>query len=460
VSSVEGAPLQFKVGAGGITVNGRKVIKADVPASNGVIHVIDEVILPAADTSTGNIAEVAVQAGFTDLVDLVTRANLADTLSNGGPFTVFAPTNAAFQSLDPALRKTLAMDTNLLKKVLLQHVVSGNVLSNQLSDNQVVSSVEGAPLQFKVGAGGITVNGRKVIKADVPASNGVIHVIDEVILPAADTNQKNLLEKASEKGLSTFVDLVKKSGLDLASVGPSTVFAPTNEAFAALPAATLQAVGNDPELLKNVLTYHIVSGVVKSSDLRNELQANSLNGEQLRVNIYRRGHSLVATVNGAQILDKDIESTEGVMHVIDKVLLPPAGDIAQIVSQNPRLSTLNTAVGAANLAGVLQSQGPITLFAPTNEAFAALDQNALSQLLGDPNALKNVLLGHAITGKTLYSPGLCFKSFVAANNNHIRTGMKKNGQVAVSSSTGNTGTVVEGDITARNGVVHIIDGVL
>ena len=129
-----------------------------------------------------NIAELASSAGLTTLVDLVVKAGLADTLSNGGPFTVVAPTNEAFARLPQDVLDAVNRDVDLLKKVLLYHVVSGEVRSNQIVNDMTAPSVEGTELRLNVypATGTVTVNGKRVVNPNVSASNGVVHVIDEV----------------------------------------------------------------------------------------------------------------------------------------------------------------------------------------------------------------------------------------------------------------------------------------
>merc|ERR1711915_320419 len=137
----------------------------------------------------GNIAEELTAAGATTLVDFVVKAGLAETLSGPGPFTVFAPDNAAFAKLPADLVATLSGDTELLKKVLLFHVLSGNVMSKDVTNDLSVASVEGTELRANVYLkskyydGFVTINGKRVYKTDIVADNGVIHMVSDVIYP-------------------------------------------------------------------------------------------------------------------------------------------------------------------------------------------------------------------------------------------------------------------------------------
>merc|ERR1719296_278971 len=247
VATVQGESILIKANAGAVTVNGRNVVAADNEASNGVAHIIDGVLLlpeptPAPTPAPKNLVELAQSVGdLSTLVAAVKAAGLVETLSSSGPFTVFAPTNAAFRALPEGTLASLLLPENkgTLVAILTYHVVSGKVLSTDLGASQEVATVQGESILIKASAGAVTVNGRNVVAADNEASNGVAHIIDGVLLlPEPTPAPKNMVELAQSVGdLSTLVAAVKAAGLveTLSSPGPFTVFAPTNEAFAALP---------------------------------------------------------------------------------------------------------------------------------------------------------------------------------------------------------------------------------
>jgi transforming growth factor-beta-induced protein len=162
-------------------VDGSKVVKADVMASNGIIHVIDKVILPASVVS-----HAINNPNFSILVQAVVKANLVEALSGTGPFTVFAPTNAAFNALFATLGVSGISDLSAetLTPILLYHVVSGNVLASQVSSGNVPTLKEGSSLNVMVNGSGVKINNASnVVATDVQGSNGVIHAIDAVLLP-------------------------------------------------------------------------------------------------------------------------------------------------------------------------------------------------------------------------------------------------------------------------------------
>ena len=331
--TVEGENLRLAVTAeGGLRVNDSNVVAADIKARNGVIHVIDEVLIPPSlAPAPKNIVETAVAAGdFTMLVKLLQATGLDAVLAGAGPFTVFAPTDEAFAKLPKATLDALAANPALLKQVLTYHVVAGAVSLADASKLSSATTVEGETIALKYCKGTLRVNWASVTTPDVAASNGVIHVIDEVLIPpsiAHPAPTKNIVETAVAGGeFTTLVKLLQATGLDavLAGAGPFTVFAPTDEAFAKLPKATLDALAADPALLKKVLLYHVVSGRILAWDAVKAGSATTLEGDT--VTIGKGAHHCrhpKLRVNDARIVAPDVLATNGVIHVIDSVLIPP-----------------------------------------------------------------------------------------------------------------------------------------
>merc|ERR1712183_924294 len=190
-ATLNGEDILLQNRGGIVTVNGIEVTTADVSASNGVIHVIDQVLIPPSpsessrDTSReqGNIVDVAVAAGFDTLVTAVTEANLVGALSGEGPFTVLAPTNDSFAALPEGVLTELLSNPDALSQVLLYHVVSGQVEADDIPDRLNADTLNGQAIVIRALGDDVSVNGADVVTADVLASNGVIHVIDRVLLP-------------------------------------------------------------------------------------------------------------------------------------------------------------------------------------------------------------------------------------------------------------------------------------
>ncbi|TRY62104.1 hypothetical protein TCAL_16241 [Tigriopus californicus] len=277
-----------------------------------------------------NIAELASQSGFTTLVDLVVKAGLADTLSNGGPFTVFAPTNEAFERVPKDILDKLGQDTELLKSVLLYHVVQGKVMSGQLSDELTANSVQGSPLRFNLFLdsqyydGFFTVNGKRIINTDIIADNGIIHVVSDVIFPLTDDSIPGILTKDGRFG--TLLTAVTAAGLvdTLSGDGPFTVFAPTDDAFAKIPRGTLEGLLQSKTDLTKVLLRHVLPDTLYSKGIHWD-EVVTAGGAQIQTQLFRGGKVKIASYADGQravatVLEADIPATNGVVHVISDVI--------------------------------------------------------------------------------------------------------------------------------------------
>lgn len=287
---------------------------------------------------------------YSTLVSLLVASGL-DAELDGGDFTVFAPRNGAFEKLSEEALAQLNADPELLRQVLLGHVVQGVYGVNDLQDapEGSIMSLQGEALEFNNSLGGFQVNGANFNSTDVEVSyaNGVVHGLGDVVIPMSmkasfdDTGmfsdmamagdmstEADMTEAMSEDNLatvltndgrfSTLLTAVEAAGLTDAFTGEQqlTVFAPTDEAFAALPEGELDALLADREALARVLSYHVVDGRILSSDLSN-MMAPSLAGDELDINVDNG-----VLVNGATVTEADIAASNGVIHVIDTVLIP------------------------------------------------------------------------------------------------------------------------------------------
>jgi len=279
-------------------------------ASKGVAH---------ADQ---NIVETALSNdSFSTLVTALKAADLADALQGDGPFTVFAPTNEAFAKLPQAELARLLEPSNkaLLQSILTYHVVPGDVRAKAVLQSKNATTLNGQRVDFNATDAGVTVDGAAIIETDIECSNGVIHVIDAVIVPSTLDIVETAVEAGSFKTLAaalTAAELVQA----LQGEGPFTVFAPTDEAFAALPEGTVASLLEpaNREKLAAVLTFHVVPGRVYSEAVASGEHLKTLQGQSLETGT--REASVV--VNGARVVKADIETSNGVIHVIDSVLLP------------------------------------------------------------------------------------------------------------------------------------------
>jgi len=314
--TLRGAEVSFSVSDGKVMINDAEIVATDIETSNGVIHVIDSVILPPED-----IVDVAVGAGsFNTLVAAVEAAGLEETLRSKGPFTVFAPTDEAFAKLPEGTVEALLADPQALADILLYHVVPGKVMAADVSDGLEAETAQGSTVSFAIHSDGVpAINGALITATDIEAFNGVIHVIDTVILPPDDIVDTTIANGSFE----TLVAAVQAAGLEeaLRGDGPFTVFAPTDAAFAKLPAGTVEALLADPDALANILLYHVIDGKVLAADVTDGLEAETLQGSTVSFAIHSDG---TPAINEALIVATDVMASNGVIHVIDSVILPPA----------------------------------------------------------------------------------------------------------------------------------------
>ena len=330
-----------------LRVGGAKVIIADIHASNGVIHVIDTVIVGAAGlpTPTLNIVEVATAAGgFEILLELLSIADLDGALTDADKsFTVFAPTDAAFQKLGAFPLAFLLGNPAILADTLLYHVYADSVvladgaISVAASDQSILEMANataeksGGRTALSLSDTGLTVNLASVTSANVMASNGVIHVIDNVMLPPRSKGDvtTNIIDTAVAAGNFTFfVTALEMAGLVDALSDPDsnfTVFAPTNAAFHLLGDDALNALLADTEALTTLLTNHVIAGSTVDA-----VTAYSLNGTMLEtlsgntVEVAIDDGSLL--IQGAKVTSSDIYTTNGIIHVIDRVITNPVSE--------------------------------------------------------------------------------------------------------------------------------------
>ena len=330
-----------------LRVGGAKVIIADIHASNGVIHVIDTVIVGAAGlpTPTLNIVEVATAAGgFEILLELLSEADLDGALTDADKsFTVFAPTDAAFQKLGVFPLAFLLGNPAILADTLLYHVYADSVvladgaISVAASDQSILEMANataeksGGRTALSLSDTGLTVNLASVTSANVMASNGVIHVIDDVMLPPRSRGDvtTNIVDTArAAETFTFFVAALEMTGLVDALSDPDsnfTVFAPTNAAFHLLGDDALNALLADTEALTTLLTNHVIAGSTVDA-----VTAYSLNGTMLEtlsgntVEVAIDDGSLL--IQGAKVTSSDIFTTNGIIHVIDRVITNPASE--------------------------------------------------------------------------------------------------------------------------------------
>ena len=503
VTTLNGSDVTVTINSTGVYINNAQVTVTDILASNGLVHVIDAVLLPTI------YDVVAASNDHTTLKVAIDTCGLDVALSSSGSKTLFAPTDAAFSLLPAGTITALLADIPQLTDILLYHVVGDSILAGDLTNGQIMTTLNGADVTVTIDPSGVYINNAKISVINTIASNGVVHVIDAVLLPSIYDVVSTSNDHAT---LETAIDTC---GLDVAlsSSGSKTLFAPTDAAFSLLPAGQLTALLSDSAQLTNILLYHVVGDSVMSNTLTNGQIVTTLQGSNATVSINPSG----VYINNAQVTVTDILASNGVVHVIDLVLLPnsdcygipngtalvdtcgichqayiydvithsvvfvddtsgitllpteqiimpdnPANPywnacfptIYDIVSASSDHTTLETAIDACGLNVALSSSGSKTLFAPTDAAFNLLPAGQLTALLADIPQLTDILLYHVI-GDSIMSDSLF--------NGQILTtlqGTDVNVTIDTSGVYINNAKVSVTDILASNGVVHVIDAVL
>ncbi len=437
-------------------------------------------------------------------------------------FTLFAPSDDAFLALPPGTVTALLTDLTLLTDILKHHAVQGTALAGSLTNNQVITTLLGTDVSVTINSVGVFIDNAQVTIADIIADNGVVHVINAILLPPMDCNAvidgTALVDSCGtcqqaylynfQTNIPTFVDNANilvagvdydpssqmlifpndpmnplwvsdpafctnsiydivsnstdhttlKAAVDACGLGgvlsdPAatlTLFAPTDAAFNALPAGTVTALLADIPLLTDILKHHVVGASVMSSMLSNNQVVTTLLGTDVTVTINSSG----VYIDNAMVTIADIVADNGVVHVIDAVLVPPT-TIYDIVSNSSAHTTLKAAVDACGLDGFLSDPAAtLTLFAPTDAAFNALPAGTVTALLADIPLLTDILKHHVV--------GASVMSSMLSNNQVVTTLLGTDVTVTINSMGVyiDNAMVTVADIVADNGVVHVIDAVL
>ena len=479
----------------------------------------------AADDTDDIPTNVAASDDHASLVAALTHANLVETLQGAGPFTVFAPTDAAFAAAGIDLADYDTEEENAtLVDILTYHVYEGSVAAADVTDGLSVAMLNGDQATFAVTSDGtVTIGAAKVTTADVVSSNGIIHFIDAVLLPPADAPTLDIPATAQSTGVHTaLVAALSQANLvsALQADGPFTVFAPTDAAFEA--AGIDLTTFDTPEenaTLADILTYHVYSGAVPASAVTDGLAVNMLNGDKATFAVSADG---VVSVGGANVTTADVQTTNGIIHVIDKVLLPPPGDIcynvithtivagasnvecnsyiyvenytmagqtitgcyntvshavtnvsqavcgayvwtpAVSIAMTAGATTLHAslvaALQAADLVTTLSGTDEYTVFAPTDAAFAAAGIDLDTFDTPEEIAVLKDILLYHVVAGTTLSTDLVEGDTTVTAANGDDLLIQVTGTAVTVGSE--TARVTLADVPASNGVIHVIDKVL
>lgn len=299
-----------------------------------------------------------------------------------------------------------------------------------------------------------------------------------LILHPQVAQSESIVPVLEDLGATTLISLLEKAGLvDQIEGSPLTLFAPTNEAFEGIPREVFNQLDSDPELLKNVLLGHVIPQKTifyKDGNLTSDqvYESAALSGTLLRVNVYLKNqfYDGYMTVNGKRVSKADVTAEDDndiiVVHVVTEVLYPLVTKnytIPQVLLNDDKFSTLVSVLRDTGLLNALESEGPFTLFAPTNEAFQRRDGRQLNNLndASNQDELKRTLQRHVIANEpTMFKRGIKWEEHTTLSDEQIQTQVFKEGMVRIVTGDRRKASIEEGDLLAYNGVVHAIDNVL
>ncbi|XP_053232839.1 transforming growth factor-beta-induced protein ig-h3 [Podarcis raffonei] len=420
-----------------VTVNCARLLEADHHATNGVVHLIDKVI----STTTNSILQIVeLEENLETLRTAVAAAGLDSLLESEGQFTLLAPTNEAFKKIPPETLTRILGDPEALKDLLSNHILKTAMCAEAIIAGLSMETLEGNMLDVGCNGDELTLNGRPIIaNKDVIATNGVIHFVNELLIP---DSAKTLLELGQDSDISKAMDLFRRAGLSSHLTGNErlTVLAPINSFF----------TDQTPTPGRNVLRDHIIKEQLSSKYLFHGQKLETLSGKQLRVFVYRN----TLCIENACIAAHDKRGRFGTLLSMEKLVTPPLGTVMDVLKADDRFSTLVAAIQSAGLTETLNRPRSFTVFAPTNEAFRAMPQGELNKLMGNAKELASILKYHigdeilvsGAVGAVVRMKTLQGDKLEVSTKNHIVNVNKE--------------PVAEADIMATNGVIYAVNTVL
>ncbi|XP_018103144.1 periostin isoform X23 [Xenopus laevis] len=427
---------------GVVTVNCARIIHGNQIATNGVVHVIDRVV-----TAVGNTIEDFIDSEdeLSSFREAGVAAEVLEQLGKSGQYTLFAPTNDAFEKLPKGVLERIMGDKQAVKALVNYHILNSVQCSEAIMGGTALETLEGSSLQIGCDGDSLTVNGIKMVnRKDIVTTNGVIHLIDQVLIP---DSAKQVLELAGSHQ-TTFTDLMAQMGL-AASFRPDaeyTLLAPVNNAFSD------ETLRMDLSLLKLIMQNHILKTKFVLNELYNGQILKTLGGKSLRVFVYRTA----VCIENSCMLRGSKEGRNGAIHTFSEIIKPAEKSLYELISLDKRFSIFLNLIEYAGLKDLLSQDGAWTWFIPTNDAFKGLSDAELEILKRDKVALQNILLYH-----------LAPEVFIGGGLEHGVTNVIKSLQgskimvKAINNTVSANGVVSkEPDVMTTNGVFHVIDKLL
>ncbi|XP_062380869.1 transforming growth factor-beta-induced protein ig-h3 [Sardina pilchardus] len=424
---------------GVVTVNCARLVKTDQHATNGIVHVVDRVI--TAITNDVNTL-LDTDDELETLRTAVAAAGLTTMLESEGHYTIFAPTNEAFEKIPADTLTRILGDPVALKDMLNYHILKNMHCSESIVSGMPLETLQGTVLEVGCDGDEMTLNGKSIIQSkDKLGTNGVVHYINELLIP---DSAKTLIELMEGSTVTTATKMFVDAGLSSHLTGSEaiTLLAPQDDAFKGSLTMT--------EEMKKLMRNHLVKDQLSSKGLYHGQELETLGGLKLRVFVYRNN----LCIENACIAAHDKTGRFATMLTVDKVLAPPMGTVMDVLKADNRFSTVVDAIQKAGMTELLNKQGAYTVFAPTNDAFKAMPPAELNRLMSSTQQLASTLKYHMGEG-LLVSGGV---------TSHTRVQPLQGGklELGVRNQTMyvNRVPVVDADLMATNGVVHAVNTII
>ncbi|XP_053487002.1 transforming growth factor-beta-induced protein ig-h3 isoform X2 [Ictalurus furcatus] len=423
-----------------VTVNCARLVKTDQHATNGIVHVVDRVITAV----TNNVQSfLDTDDDLTTLQKAVDDAGLTSLLESQGSYTLFAPTNEAFEKIPEEMLNRILSDPVALKDLLNYHILKNMHCAESVVAGTPLETLQGTVLEVGCEGDALTLNGKAIVtNADKLGTNGVVHYINELLIPDSVKTLKELAEGVPQ--VSTATKFFTDAGLNpqLSGSEAVTLIAPQNDAFKGSFTMT-------PEMRK-LMRNHVLKGKLSSKSLYHGQELETIEGTKLRVFVYRNN----LCIENACIAAHDKYGHHGTMFIVDKILAPPMGTVMDVLKADNRFSTLVGNIQRAGMTELLNKKGTYTIFAPTSDAFRAMPTADLNKITRDSRELANLLKYH-IGDEFLVSGGVTSHTRMKPmSGEKLELGLRNSTMYV------NRVQVVDADMMATNGVVHAINSII
>jgi len=449
-----------KYSSGMLTVNCRTIVRKDQEATNGVVHLIDNLLDPAA-VMNREVSEIISSDGrFSVLARAMEESAYFNKLRAAGsaPITILAPSDEAFQKLPSSRLEAILKDKEARLALLQNHVLVHPLCASAIIDEHHMRTFGGNRLQLHCDDKGVSIEDARIRNNDfILGTNGLVHMLDNVLIP---NRAKNLLELAQSEQLTTFMELVKIGGVEEAfsKFGEYTLFIPSEAAFHSLPSEVLEDMRSSQEKAQAAVLYHATQGRILTNKVKNNELYMSLDEENpLRLSVYRKA----VGIESAIVEKADLEGQNGVIHIINRVVFPANISAGDLLRREGQYKTFLRAMETVMTTGpdsldLTSGGGSFTFFVPTDEAFEALGNETIEEVLGNSAILKKVVGNHVVPGlfnSDAFKSDLVYK--VPSLFSDLAVQRIKDNTITV-----NDCKVVQGDLMNSNGVIHVVDKVL